>query len=708
MGKDSERHIRPWIRVTILLGSLGVGSLVAYLLTGELLPTDPQDALVFQTALLLLVLGSAIVEHKFTKPADALVNSLMGLLTLAPVYRIAPTAGWWAIFSFTAIIFTTAAVCVAVSEGPIEEGWQATVARVTFKFATFFGRARLYFSVLLLFGLWAFYSIRDPRLAILVVFWGLYLAIWPLGLPAALSAFSTRNREPTRIGVVLRTDSPNILRIQIQPQTAMSWQPERPMLCRQVDGTTGWVLPLYAEQQAEQLVGTGLFVPARLTGDFSPALGGIYLPKPEERPDPLAIAKALGVPEGSRMIGFVVEDSDIGTIRFETWEQSFCQEGALVWVTSSTGPVYYQILNGMTREESSEANRRGYQIAIAAQVGRADADRGFLKYPWLPRMNAPVFGVPTSFGRNLFAPANGDFPLGTIPGTEIRARLSIRDAISHHLAILGVTGAGKTELAFDLIRHAVGIGTKVVCVDLTARYAGRLGDLTPRQLSVDETVAKELSEKLFAVETGQYKASDEKKALEKFSATLRADIAGTLQTFLETPDAANRVGIVTLPAISNTKATLYITELYLTLLLQYAKEKASDSPPILIVLEEAHTVIPEAMTMGLGDSESRGLVGKMAQIALQGRKYRVGLMVVAQRTATVSKTVLTQCNTIISFACIDDTSIGFLTNVYGSSFAHLLPNLPPLQAVVFGKALRSQRPLVVQIPFDAAKAARDG
>jgi len=98
------------------------------------------------------------------------------------------------------------------------------------------------------------------------------------------------------------------------------------------------------------------------------------------------------------------------------------------------------------------------------------------------------------------------------------------------------------------------------------------------------------------------------------------------------------------------------------------------------------------------------LVGKIAQIALQGRKYGVGLLVIAQRTATVSKSILTQCNTIISFNCFDDTSLGFLENVYGASYVPLIPNLPNLHAIVFGKGVRSQRPIIIQVPFDENKA----
>lgn len=113
--------------------------------------------------------------------------------------------------------------------------------------------------------------------------------------------------------------------------------------------------------------------------------------------------------------------------------------------------------------------------------------------------------------------------------------------------------------------------------------------------------------------------------------------------------------------------------------------------------------MPEASTMGLGDFDSKGLVAKIAQIALQGRKYKVGLLVLAQRTATVSKTVLTQCNTIVSFSCFDDTSLGFVENYFGKTHMSAIPNLQFLQAVMFGKGVKSQRPIIVQIPFDIKK-----
>ena len=205
-------------------------------------------------------------------------------------------------------------------------------------------------------------------------------------------------------------------------------------------------------------------------------------------------------------------------------------------------------------------------------------------------------------------------------------------------------------------------------------------------------------EKFFAVETG--KPWEQKPALRQFASTLRQDIEQSVNDFLDGDNHC--IGLFNLPTISNTKATITVTEMYLSSILEYARQHP-EGTPILVVLEEAHTVIPESSTMGLSDFESKAMVAKIAQMALQGRKYKVGLLVLAQRTATVSKTVLTQCNTVISFSCFDQTSITFLTNFFGKDHANLVPNLGFLQAVMFGKGIKSERPLIVEIPYDEQK-----
>ena len=120
------------------------------------------------------------------------------------------------------------------------------------------------------------------------------------------------------------------------------------------------------------------------------------------------------------------------------------------------------------------------------------------------------------------------------------------------------------------------------------------------------------------------------------------------------------------------------------------------------MLEEAHTIIPE--TTGTGyDEDTKFVVSKIGQIALQGRKYGAGLLVISQRTALVSKTILSQCNTFFTHNLIDQTSLDFLRSVYSTRHVQVIPNLGRFEFLAFGKAVRSERPIHVKRAFDLSK-----
>jgi hypothetical protein len=588
--------------------------------------------------------------------------------------------------------------CVAVSSGPSLIGWRKKVADFTYRPAVVFGKSRLLYSVVFLYGIISFYGIRSNRTAILVLFWGIFLALWPLGLAELLSSFSAKKFGSAAIGKVVRTDAPNIIHATIESD--VKWERDAVKILQQGDGKQRYVIPLFSQAKENQILATGLCVAD--VRDRLPKLepGNLY----EANATAELIEECLPGEKESHLVGFVEHDSKIGELRFHTWNPADCKDGMLIWANVGNVCVYYQITEGITQEEGLETDKHGFQIAVASQLGVLNKDKGFEKFAWLPAMNTPVFAAPDGFGKDAVTISEDDFKYGNVPGTAISVTGAFADMLENHTAVLGVTGAGKTELAFELLRYALAHKTKVICIDLTARYEGRLVDLKPHNLSISAELSTELGKKLFDVDAGKYGAGDEKKALKEYSDKLREDVRKNLKEFLESTDEDKKLGIITLDEVSNTKATLFITELYLTCLLNYARDNSDKCPRVLLVVEEAHTVMPEASTMGLGDYDSKGLVAKIAQIALQGRKYHVGLLVIAQRTATVSKTVLTQCNTIISFSCFDDTSLGFFSNFFGKTHTAAIPNLQSLQAVVFGKGVKSQRPIIVQIPFDPQKA----
>mgnify|MGYP001578860460 FL=1 len=173
------------------------------------------------------------------------------------------------------------------------------------------------------------------------------------------------------------------------------------------------------------------------------------------------------------------------------------------------------------------------------------------------------------------------------------------------------------------------------------------------------------------------------------------EIGEMVKEFIESD---NYLGIFELSEIANTSATIAITEFYLSQIFSYARQHRNSGQKFCIVLEEAHTVIPESQTMGVQDKYSKATISKISQIALQGRKYNVGLLVIAQRTANVTKTVLNQCNSIIVFNSYDKTGFDFLENYVGAGMISAIPNLKRLQTMIVGRGFKAGRPLIMEVP----------
>lgn len=375
-------------------------------------------------------------------------------------------------------------------------------------------------------------------------------------------------------------------------------------------------------------------------------------------------------------------------------------EGQVVYTQIRGKMVYYQILDAQTKEEIFGSNPLGIHVATASQIGIFDNSDGFVNFPWLPEMNHPLFLVDRT--KSPVQTCNDkEFFVGKIPSTDFQVTVKLDDLVEYHTAVLGMTGRGKTELAFEIIRNALQKGTKVFCVDFTGEYAKRLSDFSPEILGLNIAEGSELEKKLFAVETGSYGAGPQKIDLKDFLDDLTPRIDEQIDTFLTSTDKA--LGIFELAEIANSKTTLRVTEMYLSSVMCWAKAHRKEKQ-ILIVLEEAHTIIPEVYGSGF-DYDSQWVVSRIGQIALQGRKYGVGLMVVSQRTALVSKTILSQCHTYFTHGLVDKTSLDFLSSVYSSEHVKTIPNLKFLEFLAYGKGVKSERPIITKREFDEAIAA---
>lgn len=503
------------------------------------------------------------------------------------------------------------------------------------------------------------------------------------------------------VGQLARIDHPNLVRVRCWEYSV--WTSSSKVAIHMPDGAWRWVLPTGLQTLGHDIIGTGLVGGTLSDPPTGRALGcvvrleGTTLDGSEED-------RGFGEsPDG--IVGFAIEGTSIDLLRFEVTQADAIQRGDVVAVSDSRGKVLYQVTDARIGEETFENNPGGKQLVEAPQLGRVSADGTFTSDRWLPAMNTPVVSLAgDESGARLESASEGQLALGHVPRTRFGIALDIEQAAEFHAAILGVTGTGKTELALSTIAAAVSAGFKVLVVDVTDEYARRLelAGLDPVRLAPGSEFMDKLEKLSLAGETGKYGGAEDRGALEEWVESHREEIEAPLVGFLEKDGGA--VGVFDLSDIANTRGSLRATDLFVGALLSWAKVNRRRRR-ILLVLEEAHTIVPEQNIFRGDKGPSASAAMRIGQVALQGRKYGVGLLLLSQRTALVSKTLLSQCGTYICLAMYDRTALEYFNDIFGEKYARMLPHLGFLEGVAFGKALSSDGPVLFKMPEDEAKKA---
>jgi DNA helicase HerA-like ATPase len=118
--------------------------------------------------------------------------------------------------------------------------------------------------------------------------------------------------------------------------------------------------------------------------------------------------------------------------------------------------------------------------------------------------------------------------------------------------------------------------------------------------------------------------------------------------------------------------------------------------PLLVALEEAHAY--------LGKDHAGSALDAVRQIAKEGRKYGVGLMLISQRPSEVDPTILSQCGTIFAMRLANDIDRGHVTGAASDNLKGLFDMLPVLrtgEAIIVGEAVSlPTRTLIDRLPED--------
>ena len=182
--------------------------------------------------------------------------------------------------------------------------------------------------------------------------------------------------------------------------------------------------------------------------------------------------------ERDDFIGFVLPESNVSTIRFNTCkiDEMRLTEGTIVKTHIAGSEVLYQVINGITKIVSNSADSEyGYMCAVARKLGHYDAEHHEIKHVnWTPKVYEPVYLCKVN--RDIDLQEIAKTSIGRLPGSDMSIPIkNINALVTHNTAVLGILGVGKSCLTFELIKKIVAAGIKVICLDITNQYASNNG-----------------------------------------------------------------------------------------------------------------------------------------------------------------------------------------------------------------------------------------
>lgn len=689
-------------RLIFLLILLPLSFLIARITTGSFIPTGTEGQWFF-SGILLLVLGSFFLEHHYVKPSDVIANSIQVLTVLLLVEKDIAELGWshsiwFVLIGYTLLTLASASISMfLVDNDKSEQSKRNIVASILKVFALKLGRAEIIYSIIFLSSILFYFETDSAEFLILLAYWAMIILLRPLGITSLVEKVMNKGRvKNSNIGKVLYSEAENLISIELFADINVIAGQQ--IMTRRRDGKV-YMGIVYSITLAHDKTVAKIFL------DNNP---NIELQSAQVRFNEFALLSDQEPVQISSVVGLVAEGTDIATLRFFVYPQCELKEGDVVKTMVYNTPVYYQIINAQDKEEQlSGQNTYGKTLAIAKQIGEwLDTEGCFENFGWVPLLNSPVFVVRQDEEVN-YERKDGEYQVGTLPNTNFPVMANIDSLVTHHAAIIGITGSGKTRTARRMVEEIVKSGRKVICVDFTGEYMSLFDELGPKAIVTEQSSTK-VNESLKSIhlELEKFENQQDKEKLKTGERAIHEAFKEEIDKFIA--DDAAKVGIFELPEILNTKAALDYTKYFFKVLFKLAKD-GQIGGGLAVVLEEAHTIVPESNFLGTDDKMSKSVMNAIGQIALQGRKHGIGFIVITQRTANVSKTILTQCNSIICFRMYDNTGLDFLSNYVGKEMVQAIPNLSVKkgfrEAVLIGKAFNSKHPVITRIPEDTLNTA---
>ncbi len=336
----------------------------------------------------------------------------------------------------------------------------------------------------------------------------------------------------------------------------------------------------------------------------------------------------------------------------------------------------------------------------------------------------------------IFGPDNdGWMRIGSLlRNSKVEARVNIDRVVARHLAVLAMTGMGKSNLVSLLAKEMAKIGGTMIIFDYHDDYSSlQIKDINvmdakinPRLLNFEKfadvmeiresaTNQMHVLRKAFTEQVKMRQGDDfwesllsnvkeygKEKSYSEPAERVEDKIDDAKRRFKSILDPSvsdptaliknGKVNVLSLIELTDRQADIAV-RFYLEELLDDRKratrakkgEIEGKAPvrfpaPVLVVIEEAHVFIPK--------DEKTDTKYLAAKVAREGRKFGLGLAIVSQRPRSIDANVLSQMGSLAVMKMVqqdDQAQVSVASEAFSKEIVEQLPSLNPGDAILVGQ-----------------------
>jgi len=314
---------------------------------------------------------------------------------------------------------------------------------------------------------------------------------------------------------------------------------------------------------------------------------------------------------------------------------------------------------------------------------------------------------------------DGDVCLGRMQHhPEVGVSIRSDAVLGTHLAVLGMTGSGKSNAVKHLLRCLLAARKlRVFVVDTHGEYLDP--ELEPQRIDVsipdkvnllDFDMVKEhfeIERMTSTIKSGLRAAGRQTRDPAQAAQILAASSNDTLaeigaavkaepERYCLGEEAPRLVWAWSEDEADLAAAGLYVLDLRRTETFEVRAKKCAvlarrvfeqaktgeGGLPALLVVDEAHNYIPERTTGYMAEAARHGSLGALTTVAVEGRKFGVGLVIVSQRPSRVAKDVLAQMGSQLIFRLANVEDLRYVRESFEAAGEAFLAELPQLDTGV--------------------------